>query len=230
MVRVPASSARRPSQSSADVRASLSLATLRELLLRAPAPERQPHDDEEPAAAVALVLREGPAGAELLFIRRAERAGDPWSGHVAFPGGRRDAADDSLLRTAVRETREEIGLPLDEQGAELLTPLPAMHARAGGKRLSFSIAPFVFALHDASAPLVPDPREVDEVLWVPVERLASGEGRSVKVIEHDGVRHELPAQLVGAHVLWGLSYAMMESLFGLVPPLRALHSAARRAR
>ena len=59
-------------------------------------------------AAVALVLRENAGDPEILLIRRAERKGDPWSGHMAFPGGREDARDESLLETALRETREEL--------------------------------------------------------------------------------------------------------------------------
>ena len=61
-------------------------------------------------AAVALVLR-GPAEAPgILFIKRASRDGDPWSGQMAFPGGRYDPADESEKETAIRETEEEVFL------------------------------------------------------------------------------------------------------------------------
>ena len=73
-------------------------------------------------AAVAIILRErvregvrsGTNVTDLLFIRRAEKNGDPWSGHMAFPGGHIESSDTSLLDAAIRETREEIGLDLRE--------------------------------------------------------------------------------------------------------------------
>src|SRR5262245_41364530 len=71
-------------------------------------------------AAVALVFCAPPgAEPELLFIERARREGDPWSGHMAFPGGRRDPKDTDLAATAARETHEEVGLGLGAPIARL---------------------------------------------------------------------------------------------------------------
>src|SRR6185503_17634978 len=61
-------------------------------------------------AVVALVLREGLEGPELLVIKRSEAEHDHWSGHMALPGGRVEPEDESLLATAARETFEEVGL------------------------------------------------------------------------------------------------------------------------
>src|SRR4029450_1300778 len=73
-------------------------------------------------AAVAVVLRPGAAdSAELLLIERARKAGDPWSGHMALPGGRHDPEDVELRSTAERETLEEVGIDL--RGGELLGQL-----------------------------------------------------------------------------------------------------------
>jgi len=66
----------------------------------------------EAHASVAIVFREGPESIEVLLIERAEREGDPWSGHMAFPGGRLEDHDDSSRSTARRETFEEVGIEL----------------------------------------------------------------------------------------------------------------------
>src|SRR5262245_25531983 len=88
-------------------------------------------------AAVAIVLHEAATGPEMLFIERAQRRGDPWSGHMAFPGGRVDSTDAHARAAAERETREEVGLDL--AGAEALGRLDDLNA---GIRL---VAPLVLA-------------------------------------------------------------------------------------
>ena len=179
-------------------------------LLRAPAPVETATEDAR--AAVAIVLREPTPGDEvdILFIRRSERLHDPWSGHIAFPGGRRDASDASLLATAVRETYEEVGLRLDAAGT-LLAQLPDVPARARGQRVGLTISPFVFALASPDVPLVIDDREVSEALWMPIAPLARGEGKGIYAFEMSGDRYELPSLAVGAYTLWGLTYGMFQS-------------------
>ena len=90
-------------------------------------------------AAVALILRDGAAGIELLFIRRAEHPMDPWSGQMAFPGGRAEPGDRDLEATAIRETLEEIGLDLGE--AERLGALDEVRAMARMRPMNLTIQP-----------------------------------------------------------------------------------------
>ena len=90
------------------------VARLARAVARRPSLQLEP-DDRTLArqAATALVLRPRTDDAlELLFIKRAEWAGDPWSGQVAFPGGRHEPHDPDLLTTSVRETQEETGIDL----------------------------------------------------------------------------------------------------------------------
>jgi 8-oxo-dGTP pyrophosphatase MutT (NUDIX family) len=165
---------------------------------------------EGPHAAVAAILREGSEGAELFFIRRAESATDPWSGHIAFPGGRRDPADESLLATAIRETREEVGIDLGR--AELLARLPDVPAFIRSKRHVLVVTPFVFAMREdvIATPNV----EVAGTLWVPVEKLARGEGRGTYAFTWEDKPYELPCVRLepGQHVLWGMTHRMMETM------------------
>jgi 8-oxo-dGTP pyrophosphatase MutT (NUDIX family) len=166
--------------------------------------------DDGPHAAVAAILREGPEGAELFFIRRAESATDPWSGHIAFPGGRRDPADESLLATAIRETREEVGIDLGR--AELLARLPDVPAFIRSKRGVLVVTPFVFAMRED---VVATPNaEVAGTLWVPVEKLARGEGRGTYAFTWEEKPYELPCVRLepGQHVLWGMTHRMMETM------------------
>jgi 8-oxo-dGTP pyrophosphatase MutT (NUDIX family) len=164
-----------------------------------------------PRAAVAAILRDRAAGAEVLLIRRAERPGDPWSGHMAFPGGRREDGDGDLRATAARETREEVGIDLDADGA-LLGRLPDLDAVARARRTGLVITPFVFAL-EREVPLVFDPTEVAEALWAPLGALARGEGAGTIPYVVEGCPVELPCWHVGGRVVWGLTYRMLQTLF-----------------
>lgn len=164
-------------------------------------------------AAVAAILRAPPspgADAEVLLVRRAEHPGDPWSGHMAFPGGRRDPEDATLLDTAIRETREEIGLDLAEHGA-LLARLPDVPAMARGRRIGMVIAPFVFTLR--ATPELALNHELVEALWAPLGPLARGELDATHPYEHEGRRLDLPCYRVGERVVWGLTHRMLVLLF-----------------
>lgn len=167
-------------------------------------------------AAVALVLREANngTGVEILLIRRAERSGDPWSGHMAFPGGREEPGDESLLATAIRETREELSLDLTRAGRVVgrLDDLPAM---ARGRRVPMTIAPFVFEL-TSDAELVYDSGEVAEAIWAPIEPLLRGRLQTTFEYDFDGRKVQLPAHDVDGRIVWGLTYRMLENLFALI--------------
>lgn len=165
-------------------------------------------------AAVAMILRDGPEGAEILFIRRAEHPLDPWSGHMAFPGGRHDPEDgDDLLVTATRETSEELGLDLRTH-AEPLGRLPDLPAIARGRPVGMVIRPYAFALR--GEPELHPNHEVAEVLWAPLGPLARGELRTTHPYTFEGRRLELPAHRVGERIVWGLTHQMVETFLGLL--------------
>jgi 8-oxo-dGTP pyrophosphatase MutT (NUDIX family) len=165
-------------------------------------------------AAVAIVVRDGTDGPQVLLIRRAEHPGDAWSGHMAFPGGREDPRDENLIATAIRETLEEVGLDLGQAGRLLgqLAPLPAV---ARGRPVGMTIVPFVFELVADAELLYSD--EVVEAVWVPLEPLLQGHLRTTFAVDRDsGERVELPAHDVDGRIVWGLTYRMLDSLFELL--------------
>lgn len=165
--------------------------------------------DGSPRAAVAAILRELPGsdGADLFFIRRAEHPNDPWSGHVAFPGGRRDPEDPSLLATAIRETREEVGIDLVRDG-RLIAPLDEIQAQARGRDLDMVITPFVFFLDEVRPP-TPDTSEVADALWVPMRIFRDDRYKGSTHLSRDGFEADFPAFLYRGKTVWGLTYRIL---------------------
>jgi 8-oxo-dGTP pyrophosphatase MutT (NUDIX family) len=166
------------------------------------------------AAAVAAVVRQAPGGAEVLLIRRAEDERDPWSGHMALPGGHHDPDDVDLVATALRETREEVGLELD-RAAEWIGFLERTPVRAG-LRPPFEILPLVFEL-GREVQLQPNPREVKAVLWAPLDHLLLPAAQTSIVYPGptSGPRPSLPAFDVQGHVVWGLTYRILQNLLAV---------------
>lgn len=160
-------------------------------------------------AAVAVVLREGAVGLEILFIRRAEHPHDPWSGQMAFPGGRVEPGDADLVATAVRETAEEIGLDLAGAG-ECLGALDEVRAMARMRPMNLAIAPFVFRLREDAPLRLSD--EVTSAHWLPLAELLSSRHRSTHEYEHQGSRLEFPCIRYDGLLIWGLTYRMFSSL------------------
>ena len=186
--------------------------------------------DEERArrAAVAMVLRDGAAGADVLFIERARHPDDPWSGHMAFPGGRVDPEDTDARAAAERETLEEVGVCLAD--AELLGQLDDKRGNPA-TRPELVISAYVYYLPVTPPRLVPN-YEVEEAFWFPVGRLLD----PVRHVEYRARRQygelAFPGILVGRperHVVWGLTYSFLESFFeALGEPLPDRWSEAMR--
>src|SRR5260370_1555175 len=131
-------------------------------------------------AAVAVILRDGDEGLEALFIHRAVRAGDTWSGQIAFPGGRRDPGDADLLATAIRETMEEVGVDLS--GAERLGVLDDLYPRTPVLPPAV-VRPFVFALTSRPT-IVVGPEEVQEAFSFTLRPPPAPAPLSVRLVDH----------------------------------------------
>ena len=166
-------------------------------------------------AAVAMLLKPHEHDLHMLFIHRAHHPQDPWSGHMAFPGGRQDPEDADLRITIHRETKEEVGIDLDLHG-EYLGRMAELQAMARGRPISMIVAPFVYLVSPEVTP-EPDPVEVQDTIWVPLEFMQRDE---VEIIVSrpmpDGTSIEVPALVYGGKTIWGLTYRMLREFLELI--------------
>jgi 8-oxo-dGTP pyrophosphatase MutT (NUDIX family) len=164
-------------------------------------------------SAVALILQIREGELNVLMIKRAERKGDPWSGHMAFPGGRMDPGDDHGYAVAVRETEEEVGLTLGDEDPCIgrLSDI-----RAAPRRLPFgmTVSVFVFRL-DREFVFTPN-YEVAETVWVPLEFLLDTDNRETMVWERGNIKIPMPCYWYEGRRIWGLSLMMLDELMDLV--------------
>jgi 8-oxo-dGTP pyrophosphatase MutT (NUDIX family) len=179
---------------------------------------------EKRRAAVAIVLCRRSGEPEVLFIERAQRRGDPWSGHMAFPGGRVEPGDPDPRRAAERETLEEVGLDLSS--AEWLGRLDDLHGHHVPGVPELVISAFVYH-HPGPSELVLN-HEVREAFWFPIASLLDSE-RHVDYPAYQLGGLPYPGILVGdpeRHVVWGLTYRFLEFFFEVMGrPLQALRNA-----
>jgi 8-oxo-dGTP pyrophosphatase MutT (NUDIX family) len=168
-------------------------------------------------SAVAMILQVRTGELHILMIKRAEREGDPWSGHMAFPGGRMDSADAHGYAVAVRETQEEIGLSLVEH-AHCIGRLSDLHARPQRGPFGMAVSPFVFRLDTDvtnGATFTPN-HEVAEVIWVPLEFLLDEANQEEMTWRYKGVSMTVPCYWYEGRCIWGLSLMMLGELLDLV--------------
>lgn len=162
-------------------------------------------------AAVALLLRaRGREPVELLMIKRATYAGDPWSGHFALPGGRQEPGE-TLEQTAIRETREETSLDLARDGL-LLGRLDDVEPRTVALP-PLVITPFVGAVGGDDALTLSD--EVAEAFWVPVDALRAPDATRDVVLELTGGPRRVPTFQHGARIIWGLTERILRQFLSL---------------
>ena len=158
-------------------------------------------------AAVAAIFVDPPdrSGPKLLFMRRAERVGDHWSGHVSFPGGHREPGDADLLDTAIRETREEIGVDLSPDAC-----IGTLSDQIAVPRPDMLIRPYVFRV--SAIPPVSLNHEVASLHRLDLDTLLSDAGRGSMELELRGHALTLPCVDFDGVRLWGLTLRMVDEL------------------
>ena len=164
-------------------------------------------------SAVAMILQVRAGELHILMIKRADREGDPWSGHMAFPGGRMDKTDAHGYAVAVRETQEEVGLSLGPQDT-CIGRLTDLNARPHRGTFGMAVSPFVFRL-EREVIFAPN-YEVAEVVWVPLEFLLDTDNREKMVWQYKGVEIPMPCYMYQGRRIWGLSLMMLDELLDLI--------------
>ena len=147
----------------------------------------------------------------ILLIRRAERAGDPWSGQIGLPGGRRSSKDADLVETAIREAAEEVGIdltPAQRLGAlsDVVPRTPVLPPIA--------VSPFVFAL-PTRARIRPN-AEVASANWIEVAHLSRPDVRRSTTVTIRGEPIVVPAFMLDDLIVWGMTERILDSFLQAV--------------
>lgn len=159
------------------------------------------------AAALVPVYRCNEGELRLVLVRRSE-----WGvhgGHLAFPGGKYDTQDQSLLHTALREAWEETGLSCEL--IEVLAPLPALETSTTG----FRIFPFLARIIRPSEwHRNRNEREIADIIEVRLSDLIRPEahGEEIKHLPTWPAPRRIPFYRVGAYQVWGVTYRILHPL------------------
>lgn len=170
----------------------------------------QPSVESRKLAAVSVII-EGRANPKTLLIKRAERSDDPWSGQVAFPGGKLAKGDRSARQTAIRETREEVGVDLAKD-ASFVGYYRQFRTHTG----DMDVIPAVFLLR-REVKVEPN-GEVSGYMWVGLDEFLQPSSASTYHLEAGGVSRDLPAYRIGNYIVWGLTHQIISSLLGKASP------------
>lgn len=148
-------------------------------------------------------------GPSLLMIQRAIHKHDPWSGQMAFPGGKHDTDDAHITATALRELSEE--LSIDDQHLSRFGRLSDILARPyRPMKKPMVVTPILF--ESAVIDLKPQPNnEVADVLWVPLS-VFNPDNRDLMHWNKNGLAMQLPCYYFQDKKIWGLSLMMIDEL------------------
>ena len=157
-------------------------------------------DVDAPEAAVLIALTREESDPEIVFTRRSSHL-NTHSGEVAFPGGKRDPEDRSLLQTALRESHEEIGLPTDQ--VDFLGTTGDVISRFGIK-----VTPYV-GIIEPETELVANPHELDRIFRVPVSFFLESDKIRTDKLSYRHMTFHVPAWQFGEYQIWGLTAIML---------------------
>ncbi len=168
----------------------------------------EPPDNGRRFAAVSVIMRDTHFP-HVLLIKRAERTGDPWSGQIAFPGGKMQPEDATAKDAAMRETMEEMGMDLRK--AEFIGYAPPARTHTG----NMDVVPAVFILKESAG--IRTNEEVASYRWVDLADILDPRAQSTYKLSREGLEVELPAFKLDDYVVWGLTHRILTSVLGDLP-------------
>ena len=154
------------------------------------------------AAVLALLIRDGGED-HLLFTKRSQTVLHH-KGQICFPGGACDTDDKDLWATALRETREEIGL--DPQAVSFVGKLGEIITPSG-----YQVTPFVGSL-EKPVPWQPNPEEIDEIFTAPIGHFLRPENFRLAQKSYQGFRYDDPLFLYKHYEIWGATGRILVEL------------------
>ena len=187
-----------------------SLKTLRTTLAGF-SPDIAPSANTARVAAVAMVIRPGEGGGlEVLFMKRADREEDPWSGHMSFPGGHVETTDESIEAAARRETLEEVGLALTPEMV-----IGRLNDIAGGRLRTFELAVSAIVYYCPEPGPLTHNYEVADTVWVPLEFLGDPKNITPYFYPPDPEQRAFSSFNYGPYTIWGLTYRILAQFMAL---------------
>ncbi len=191
---------------------AITLDHIREALQRIE-PRRTQFPGPTARAAVAMILAGKNDRLHMALIRRAEREGDPWSGHMALPGGRAQSGDEHPQGVAERETHEEVGIRLEP--AHRMSALDEMPVHLGLVDTGIVLTPIVYHVGPEHPPFDLN-GEVAKAYWVPIEHLFHPDNLARKTVVRRGNRLQYPAIAFQGETIWGLTYRVLGAFSHLI--------------
>lgn len=158
-------------------------------------------DERSVMASVMMVMRDTSVGVDMLFIKRPDHPNDTFSGHIAFPGGKMSNEDSDLLETAIRETREEVGIDIRESG-RIIGKLD--DTKPSNRRADFIIVTPYVSMLTQEVEIVPN-EEVDEYMWIPVEHLLDENNMRIRTKIRDDRYIEDYVFSYDKYIIWGMT-------------------------
>ncbi len=164
-------------------------------------------------AGVSIIFIPDSGMGKLIYIKRAANQNDRHSGQIAYPGGKfEEFVDKSMLDCALRETKEEIGLELNE--TYLLGSLTELYIPVS----NFLVYPFVFFFDGRLDNLILDPAEVEKLIEIPIQHLIDRSNmRKMDIKIHSGlIINDAPCYVYHDQYIWGATAMITSELIEVI--------------